>query len=112
MSKPNFRPIAPLDVDDSALDKINDRLGVPVMVRPPSKGSAPVVTTASRPAVAPSRRPQQKLTIRIPGYLVDALKRSALDQRTTLRQLVLLALQKDGYAIEAEDLLPGAGGSD
>jgi hypothetical protein len=112
MSKPNFRPIAPLDVDDSALDKINDRLGVPVMVRPPSKSPSPVVTTASHPAVAPSRRQQQKLTIRIPGYLVDALKRSALDQRTTLRQLVLLALQKDGYTIEAEDLLPGAGGSD
>ena len=108
MSKPNFRPIAPLDVDDLALERVNDRLGVPVMVRAPVK---PVAETASRQAAMPSRR-QKKLTTRIPGYLIDALKRDALDQRTTVRLLLLLALQKAGYAIEAEDLLPGAGGSD
>ena len=62
-------------------------------------------------AVAPPRR-QQKLAVRIPGYLVDALKRNALEQRTTVRHLVLLALQKDGYTVDAADLLPGAGGSD
>lgn len=107
MSKPNFRPIAPLDVDDRALESVNDRLGVPTMVRPPAKG----VSTASRPAVSPPRR-QQKLTVRVPEYLVDALKRDALDQKTTVRQLVLLAMQKSGYKIEAADLLPGAGGSD
>lgn len=110
MSKPNFRPIAPLDVDDHALERVNERLGVPTMVRPPAKLQQDAVT-ASRPAVQPSRR-QQKLTVRIPGYLVDALKRNALEQRTTVRHLVLRALQKDGYVVEACDLLPGAGGSD
>ena len=110
MSKPNFRPIAPLDVDDDALERVNERLNVPTMVRSPAKAPQDVVT-ASRPAVPPPRR-QQKLTVRIPGYLVDALKRDALEQRTTVRHLVLLALQKDGYAVEAADLLPGAGGSD
>jgi hypothetical protein len=108
MSKPSFRPIAPLDVDDSDLDRVNDRLGVPTMVRAPAKTAA---MPSGRPAVAPPRR-QQKLTVRIPGTLVDALKRQALESRTTVRQLVLLALQKDGYAIEPADLLPGAGGSD
>ena len=111
MSKPNFRPIAPLDADDSELERVNERLGVPTMVRAPVKASQPDVVTASRPAVPPPRR-QQKLTVRIPGYLVDALKRSALEQRSTVRQLVLLALQKGGYNIEAAELLPGAGGSD
>ena len=111
MNKPNFRPIAPLDVGDDALERINERLGVPTMVRPPVKASQPAVVTASRQPVTPPRR-QQKLTVRIPGYLVDALKRSALEQRTTVRHLVLLALQKDGYTVEASDLLPGAGGSD
>ena len=110
MSKPNFRPIAPLDVDDDALERVNERLNVPTMVRSPAKAQQDVVT-ASRPAVMPPRR-QQKLTVRIPGYLVDALKRDALEQRTTVRHLVLLALQKDGYTVEASDLLPGAGGSD
>ncbi len=110
MSKPNFRPIAPLDVDDHALERVNERLGVPTMVRPPAKSQQDAVT-ASRHAVQPPRR-QQKLTVRIPGYLVDVLKRNALEQRTTVRHLVLLALQKDGYVVEASDLLPGAGGSD
>ena len=110
MSKPNFRPIAPLDVDDDALERVNERLNVPTMVRSPAKAQQDVVT-ASRPAVPPPRR-QQKLTVRIPSYLVDALKRSALEQRSTVRQLVLLALQKGGYNIEAAELLPGAGGSD
>jgi hypothetical protein len=122
MRNPNFRPIAPLDVDDSDLDRVNDRLGVPTMVRAPVKTPAAAWPDAGghlkanpkmsgRPAVTPPRR-QQKLTVRIPGTLVDALKRDALDQRTTIRHLVLLALQKDGYAIEPADLLPGAGGSD
>lgn len=107
MSKPNFRPIAPLDADDSELDRVNDRLNVPTMVRSPAKAAE----TASRPAVTPPRR-QQKLTVRVPEYLVDALKRDALDQKTSVRHLVLLALQKDGYKVDAADLLPGAGGSD
>lgn len=45
MTKPNFRPIAPLDVDDHALDQVNDRLGVPQMVRPTSPKSQHTVTT-------------------------------------------------------------------
>ena len=52
------------------------------------------------------------MTVRVPVTLVDALKRQALERRTTVRHLVLLALQKDGYTIEPADLLPGAGGSD
>lgn len=116
MSKPIFRPIAPLEVDDTALERVNDRLGVPTMVRPAAKAAETVSrrevqTTASRPAVTPPRR-QQKLTVRVPEYLVDALKRDALDQKTSVRHLVLLALQKSGYKIDAADLLPGAGGSD
>jgi len=111
MNKPNFRPIAPLDADDSELDRVNERLGVPTMVRPQAKATAAAAATAGRLAVAPPRR-QQKLTTRIPGYLSDELKQKALTQRTTVRLLLLLALQKDGYTIEPADLLPGAGGSD
>ncbi len=111
MSKPNFRPIAPLDVLDSDLERVNDQLGVPTMVRTPTKATQSDMVTASRQPVEPPRR-QRKLTTRIPDYLTHELKQKALDQRTTVRLLLLLALKKDGYRVDPEDLLPGAGGSD
>ena len=111
MSKPNFRPIAPLDVEDTELERVNERLGVPTMVRTPAKATQADIVTARRQAGTPPRR-QQKLTVRIPGYLSDALKQKALDQRSSVRLLLLHALQKDGYRIDPEDLIPGAGGSD
>lgn len=107
MTKPNFRPIAPLDADDAALERVNETLGVPTMVRPPSKSILP----PSRPVAAPSRR-QKKVTFRGPEPVIDALKLDALTQRTTIRNLILQALKHTGYAVTDEDLLPGAGGSD
>lgn len=107
MTKPNFRPIAPLDADDAALERVNDTLGVPTMVRPPAK----TVTPPSRPAAAPSRR-QKKVTFRGPEPVIDALKLDALNQKTTIRNLILKSLRESGYAVLDEDLLPGAGGSD
>jgi hypothetical protein len=100
MSKPQFRPITPLDVDDAALDRINDTLGVPTMVRPAP--SLPQV----KPKPAP--RPQEKLTIELPGYLMDAMKLAAVKQRVSVRHLVMLALQAHGMTIEPEDLVPDA----
>ncbi len=113
MSKPNFRPIAPLDADDAALERVNESLGVPTMVRPNAKLPVPPIpqSTASRPAVAAARR-QKKLTIRAPEPVIDALKLDALTQRSTIRNLILQALKQAGYAVIDEDLLPGAGGSD
>lgn len=113
MTKPNFRPIAPLDADDAALDRVNESLGVPTMVRPNAKPSAPLgpQSTASRKAASTARR-QKKLTIRAPEPVIDALKLDALTQRTTIRNLILQALKQTGYAVTDEDLLPGAGGSD
>jgi hypothetical protein len=110
MTKPNFRPIAPLDVDDAALERINDTLRVPTMVRAGAKAPA-TYEPSPRPAVLPSRL-QQKLTIRIPIVIADALKQDALTQRTRVRILVLRALKDAGYPVLDEDLLPGAGGSD
>lgn len=110
MTKPNFRPIAPLDVDDDALQSVNDRLGVPTMVRPDDgKSQRRDGATARRPAVAAS--PQQKLTIRVPKTLVSTLKRDALDQDSTVRQIVLGALRKAGYQIADADMADGAGGN-
>lgn len=53
MNKPNFRPIEPLDADDSDLERVNERLGVPTMVRALVKASQQDVVTASRQPVTP-----------------------------------------------------------
>lgn len=112
MTKPTFRQISSLDVDDAELERLNDRMRVPTMVRPPAVApSLPQAAEAARPpAVTPSRR-QQKLTVRIPTSLADALKLDALQQRTTLRNLVLKALKDAGYKIADAEFLPGAGGT-
>lgn len=107
MTKPNFRPIAPLDVDDAALERVNESLGVPTMVRSTTNAAE----TTRRHSAKPSRR-QKKLTIRAPEPVIDALKLDALNQRTTIRNLILQSLKAAGYAVMDEDLLPGAGGSD
>ncbi len=89
----SFRQIgAPLDVDDASLDRINAALDVPTM----SKASAP----------RPMRAKQEKLTLEVPGYLADELKRRALDQRTTVRHAVMLALQQAGFEVADADLVP------
>jgi hypothetical protein len=124
MSKPApvFRPIGPLEVPDDALNALSEQLGVPSLVRPPPApaAKAPAVSvnesTASPPAPAePVLRvpiaeeapmPIEKLTIEIPGYLAQALRRDCAEKRVTNRYLVLLGLQAIGYAVEAADLVP------
>lgn len=105
MSKPTFRPIAPLDVDDQALDAINDRLGVPKMVR---TGVTTTITPAA-PKPAPSAlSPHEKLTVELPVYLMDAMKLDSAKQRVSVRHIVMRALQNAGYTIEDRDMVPDA----
>lgn len=110
MIRPNFRPIQPLDVDDSALERVNDALAVPTMVRAAPKSAPQVAPPAAPRAIAiksPPRR-EEKLTTRLPGYLVDAMKTRALEQRSTVRHVMLKALRDAGFAIQPEDLVPDA----
>ncbi len=126
-SHPSFRSIAaPLDVDDAALNRVNDQLGVPTLTKPPlykfaidkreAGAKAKLMTTATpnREQGASSdasadeeigRAVLEKLTIEVPWYLADAVRRAALDKRTTVRHLVMLALKKDGFQIAAGDLV-------
>ncbi|MEQ1647051.1 MAG: hypothetical protein ABL901_03495 [Hyphomicrobiaceae bacterium] len=102
-----FRSIAePLDVDDAALDRLNGELGVPTLTHSVAnvrreKSREPLPAKA-----APVRSSLEKLTIELPSYLMDALRRSALDERTTVRHVVMLALQKKGFKVEKSDLVP------
>lgn len=96
-----FRPIAgPLDVDDAALDRVNSQLGVPTMTKP---------AALPQPALAgslPERAAPEKLTIELPRYLADAIRRAAAEQRTTARHLVILALRAQGFEVDDADLVP------
>lgn len=105
--KPNkFRPIAvPLDVDDAALDRVNTQLGVPTLTKPAANAVAVPRAVAEVPAM-PERAAIEKLTIELPRYLADALRRAAVEQRTTARHLVMLALRKDGFEVQETDLVP------
>ena len=75
---------------------------------PPSadKDSSAVQKTA--PATVPDRRALEKLTVELPGYLMDAIKRDAIDRHSTARHVVLLALQSAGFRVEPADLVPYA----
>lgn len=95
---PYFRPIgAPLDVDDAALDRLNETMGVPTLTRP----AAPVAAIET-----PVIRHAEKLTIELPAYLMDSLRQGAAADRTTVRHLVMTALRASGYAISDADMVP------
>lgn len=98
-----FRPIAvPLDVDDAALDRVNHQLGVPTLTKPVANVAAGEAAPA-RPE--PVRAPLEKLTIELPAYLADALRREAAGRRTTARHLVMRALRNDGFEVDEADLV-------
>jgi hypothetical protein len=133
--RPTFRQIpAPLDVDDKALDRLNDKLDVPTLVRPtppppapamPSSGQgkaqdAPNAESLPSPARKP-RNPQlveksaptppgpvERLTVEIPGYLTDAMRLEAAQARCSLRHIILRGLAAIGYELDAVDLVPDA----
>ena len=109
-SLPSFRRIAsPLDVDDAALDRINTQLGVPTLTKPVAN-SAPEAAKKSAPPAPPNAEampaPLEKLTIELPDYLADAVRRAGLDRKSSARHIIMLALQKHGFKIAGIDLVP------
>ena len=128
--RPTFRPITtPLDVDDGVLDRLNDQLGVPSLIKAPAEtpasGQQPLQDSPkpeSRPS--PTRKapdsptvkksapampgPVEKLSIELPGYLTDAMKRQAAENRTSVRHIVMRGLAALGFDIASGDLVPDA----
>ena len=101
---PAFRSIAaPLDVDDAALDRLNAKLGVPTLTKPVANRKQ--ITEA--PAAVPDVRASlEKLTVEIPPYVMDAIKRAALERRTTVRHVILMALKTEGFEVADGYLVP------
>jgi hypothetical protein len=127
MNRPNLRPIvAPLDVDDAALEKLNNSLQVPTLINPAAGTPAveqeppqdapkeeprpsPTRTTpaAKKPASAKARSIQvARLNLNVPLYLLDAINVRAAQERSTTRHLVLQALAAFGFEIEPADIIP------
>lgn len=100
-----FRSIGDaLDIDDAALDAVNARLGVPQMVRPVA--DTPRKLEPSTPAIEQARPAPEKLTVELPGYLMDTLRITAAERRTSIRHVIMLALKTGGFAIADADLVP------
>lgn len=114
MSTPRFRQIN-ADIPDSAIDKINDSLQVPKLLRSEPATVAPArhrhVESSRRISVDLSPTSgalpdgQHKLTLRIPQSLNDTLKRDALEHRSYVRAIILCALQLRGYHVPAQELI-------
>ena len=129
-SRPTFRPIrAPLDVDDAALGRLNDQLGVPTLKKPsaemPAGGQGkPQDAPSDEARPSPARQtqdssrakktplaapgPVERFCFQIPGYLSDAMKLEAARQHTSLRHIVLRGLAAIGFEVAPEDLAPDA----
>jgi hypothetical protein len=52
--------------------------------------------------------PVEKLSVELPGYLTDALKRQAAENRTSVRYIVMRGLVAIGFDIAPADLVPDA----
>ena len=69
--------------------------------------SAPAVKKPAPAAIA-RRTVLESFSVDFPGYLIDAIKRDALDRHTTARYVVLLALRAAGFQIDEADMVPDA----
>lgn len=103
MGKPQFRPIAPLDVDDAALEAVNERLGVPKMVRAQARPSPQEASVVARGVQI--KPPEDKLSVLVPAYLMDAVRQEAARKKVTVRHVVMAALKAQGFSIRDEDLV-------
>jgi hypothetical protein len=127
MNRPNFRPVAaPLDVDDEALEKLNDTLRMPAMVK--SAAGSPAIAhqplqdeSKEEPRPSPTRKsptvkksapasvsvePAIRLSVMVPAYLSDAVNLRAAQERSTVRHVVMQALAGFGFEVDPADLIP------
>ena len=126
-TRPVFRPVAaPLDVDDEALEKLNQTLRVPAMVKSPPGSPAigqephqdspneearpsPTRKAPAAKKPAPASKPIEaaiRLSVMVPAYLSDAVNLRAAQERSTSRHIVMQALAAFGFEVDPADLVP------
>jgi hypothetical protein len=65
----------------------------------------PDATPATKPVIKASNSVQQQLVVHFPKDTVQALKRAAMEQETTVRVILLEALHKAGYPVDIGQLV-------
>lgn len=110
-SKPSL-VIAPIDFDAAtrAVDTFSQKRNIPSMIFPENaakREGAAAPEPSVQPAVIalpPSRR-VQRIPVELPQYVVDDIKRRALDGRCSARHVVMRALRAYGVHISEEDMV-------
>lgn len=113
MSKPAV-VIQPIDFDVAtrAVERFSQERKIPSMVFPgEGEGAAKVeqniaVQPAEVPALPPrrDRRSIQRIPVELPDYVVDDVKRRALDGHCSARHIIMKALRAYGLHIADEDM--------
>ena len=101
-----------------AVDEHAAERGIPTVIPTPSPAQAEqppapatplkVVTGKKEKAVQAADQgpsPTKRLSVDIPDYLRTALKKKAADGENTIKYLICRALKKDGFQVEARDLV-------
>ncbi len=133
---PKFRQVSakPIDASDEELFRLSEELGLPTLVKPVEQApESPAPITGLRPEPADgsdvpasqttaavrsrtAKKPKapaiertdasEKITIDIPAYVADQVRRRAFEERSSARYLVLQGLKKLGFDVDNADLVP------
>jgi len=129
-------PVTPLEMDDDELDRVIDGLRMPQLMAPEAAPPAPREEKSAAPAEtaevvqtkqvlpAPAAEPEEqaeepifepvktadadieRLTVEIPRYVGDQVRRRAFENRHSTRFIILTALKAYGFDVKPEDLNP------
>lgn len=56
-------------------------------------------------AQSQTQSPVRRMAIDLPVYLISAIRKQAAEDETTIRYVITRALRKDGFTVEAQDLI-------
>ena len=128
-------PVTPLEIDDDELDRVIDGLRMPQLMAPEAAPPAPARAAESEVSSAPASVPStpspapetlqdeataqqgepvfeplktdtERLTVEIPLYVGDQIRRRAFENRYSTRYIILSALKANGFDVKTEDLNP------
>jgi hypothetical protein len=132
---PKFRQVAaqPIMATDEELLKLSGELGMPTLTpvdrvievptravdhipepvaeRDPVPSQAPIVARSRTEKKPKAPAPEitdtaEKITVEIPTYVADQVRRRAFEERSSARYLVLQGLKKLGFDVDSADLVP------
>ena len=116
--KPDRRPFMPVsnDIDDEQLERLAREKGVGKLeapMRPASRAgeaappppAAPVTDPVLRSSGATPRSQMKKVNFELPDYVWTELKIRAAHKQSSVRHVLMEALQKEGFTIHEIDMI-------